>query len=65
VAAGDEEVDAELIRRRRLAPEAVHAVETEEDAVCRRAIAVRVRDHVGDLPHRQLHPRRRVHPRQR
>src|SRR6266540_2636955 len=48
VAAGDEEVAAEIGRRRRLDSEAVHAVDAEEDSLVRRAIAVDRPEGVGN-----------------
>ena len=57
--------DAQVDRRCVLDPEAVHAVDAEEDLLGRAAPVVRVRDRLGDLGERELDAARRVHPRDR
>src|SRR5204863_3668830 len=62
VAAGDEEVAAEIGHRLLLDAETVHAVDAEEHAIGFGALLIDVRDRVGHPTDRQLDARRRMHP---
>ena len=62
VAAGDEEVAAEIPDGLRLDAEAVHAVDAQEHAIGLGALLVHVGERVGHPADRQLHARRRMHP---
>ena len=62
VAAGDEEVAAEIGDGLLLDAEAVHAVDAQEHAIGLGALLVHVGERVGHAADRQLHARRRVHP---
>ncbi len=65
MAAGDEDVGAEILGRGVLVAEPVDAVDGEQDPLLLVAAVVRLGDHVGDVAHRQLHARPGVDPRDR
>ena len=63
MAAGGEDVDAEVRGRRVLDAEAVDAVHAEQDPLALGPALVRVGDRSSDLAQRELDAARRVHPR--